>query len=306
MNRSNVSRGIQLLTAMCIVCSGPPAIAKTFINYFQPTPTVCPVTSQTWGVSGVLPRDTCNGLESTKIPPQYYYWDGKILQAPDGKYHMFADRWLGSTGFGNWGNSETIHAVSTSSLLGPYVDQGYAFDNGPDSGDRHKGHNVSACVLPDSTYCVYVNEIVPFTIFTAASLDGPWTPCPNPTGELIQTNGVPVNFPPGADGHMDSNVSLVVRPDGNFEVIQRHGIIALSTTGICGPYKVQQPTNTYSSSVQPPANLASIFPNRQKHTADDPYAPSSVEGTYVWAEDPVIWYSGAEGSPHRHQRIPNT
>jgi hypothetical protein len=91
------------------------AAAKTFISYFQPTPTACPVTSQTWGVSGVLPRDTCNGLENTKIPLQYYYWDGKVLQAPDGKCHMFADRWLGSTGFGNWGNSETIHAVSSSS-----------------------------------------------------------------------------------------------------------------------------------------------------------------------------------------------
>ena len=267
--------------------------AKTFISYFQPTPTVCPVTSKTWGVSGVLSRDTCNGLENTNIPPAYYYWDGKIIPSPDGKFYMFADRWAGSTGFGNWGNSETIYAVSDA-LLGPYTDKGYAFDNGPDSGDRHKGHNASACVLLDGTYFLYVNEIVPFTIFTSTSLAGPWTPCPNPTGELIQTNGVTVNFVPGGDSHMDSNVSLVVRPDGNFEVIQRHGVIALSTTGICGPYKVQQPSNTYPSNQQPPSNLPSIYPNRQKHSSDDPYAPSSLESTYVLAEDPVIWYSGGQ------------
>ena len=93
---------------------------------------------------------------------------------------------------------------------------------------------------------------------------------------------------------MDSNVSLVVRPDGNFEVIQRHGVIALSTAGICGPYKVQQPSNTYPSNQQPPSGLPSIYPNRQKHTSDDSYAPSTVESTYVLAEDPVIWYSGGQ------------
>ena len=32
--------------------------------------------------------------------------------------------------------SQTIYAVSDA-LLGPYTDKGYAFDNGPDSGDRH-------------------------------------------------------------------------------------------------------------------------------------------------------------------------
>ena len=161
-------------------------------------------------------------------------------------------------------------------------------------GTLTRATTASACVLLDGTYCLYVNEIVPFTIFTSTSLAGPWTPCPNPTGELIQTNGVTVNFVPGGDSHMDSNVSLVVRPDGNFEVIQRHGVIALSTTGICGPYKVQQPSNTYPSNQQPPSGLPSIYPNRQKHTSDDSYAPSTVESTYVLAEDPVIWYSGGQ------------
>jgi MYXO-CTERM domain-containing protein len=262
---------------------------KTFIDYFRPTPTVCAVSSQTWGVSSVLPRDTCNGLESTKIPPAYYYWDGKILRAPDGKYHLFADRWPNSAGFGGWVTSETIHAVSATSLLGPFADMGYAFDNGPNAQAPHRGHNASACELPDGSYCLYVNEIVPFTMFTAPSLDGPWT---NKGHVQIDTNGVPVNFPPPGDRNMESNVSLVVRPDGNFEIIQRHGIIALSTTGLMGPYKVQQPTNTYPPSEQPPSSLASIYPNRQKHS--DPMAPSTLESTYVLAEDPLIWFSGGQ------------
>jgi hypothetical protein len=85
----------------------------------------------------------------------------------------------------------------------------------------------------------------------------------------------------------------VVRPDGNFEIIQRHGLIALSTSGICGPYKAQQPTNTYpSSEAIPSQNSASIYPNRQKHS--DPMGPPAVESTYTVAEDPVIWFSGGQ------------
>ena len=79
-----------LAAALFAACTGLPsvAVAKPFISYFQPTPTACPVTSKTWGVSGVLPRDTCNGLENTNVPPQYYYWDGKIIPSPDGKYYQ--------------------------------------------------------------------------------------------------------------------------------------------------------------------------------------------------------------------------
>ena len=54
------------------------APAKTFINYFQPTPTVCPVTSQTWGVSGVLPRDTCNGTTETIAPFGAHLVQGRV------------------------------------------------------------------------------------------------------------------------------------------------------------------------------------------------------------------------------------
>ena len=40
---------------------------------------------------GVVPRDTCNGIESSTNPPGYYYWDGTIILAPDGTYHLFAE-----------------------------------------------------------------------------------------------------------------------------------------------------------------------------------------------------------------------
>ena len=268
---------------------------KTFIDYFQPTPITCsPLSSATWGVAGVLPRDTCNGIESANgagVSPSYYYWDGSIIRAPDGTYHLFADRWPGASGFNpGWESSDPIHAVSSAGPLGPFTYNAYVYSDASFGSDPHHGHNSMACTLLDGTYCFVVSEVVPFTIFTSSSLNGPWTPCSNNPGAGLS---VPAGF--GGNTNYGSNVSLVVRPDGNFEIIQRHGLIALSTTGICGPYKAQQPTNTYpASEAIPAANSASIYPNKTKHSAADPYAPSSVESTYTLAEDPVIWYSGGK------------
>jgi hypothetical protein len=281
--------------ATCVIaCAGWPthAWAKAFTDYFKPTATVCPPTSSTWGDKAVLPRDTCNGLEDSTgtatVKAKWMYWDGKLLRGADGKYHMFADRWPHANGMGDWVNSQTIHATSTA-LLGPYVDQGYAFNDGPDSKDTHKGHNVTASELPDGTYCLIVDEIVPFTIFTANSLDGPWK---NLGHASIDTNGVAINIPAPGDQHLESNISFVVRADGNYQIIQRHGIIAISTTGLLGPYKVQKPTTTYPAAQAPPSNLATIFPNRPKHLSS--LAPQTPESVYVYAEDPVIWYSGGQ------------
>jgi hypothetical protein len=273
---------------------------KTFIDYFQPTPIICPLTTTTWGCTasgatpanctegmGVVPRDTCNGIESPTNPPSYYYWDGKVIRASDGTYHLFADRWSGSAGFAAWTSSDPIHATGDGGVLGPFTDDGFAYSDGSFGSDPHHGHNSSVVELLDGTFALVVSEVVPFTIFTAQSLDGPWTPCPNNPGPGLSVPGT--GF--GGNNTYGSNVSLVARPDGDFEIIQRHGLIALSTVGVCGPYNAQQPTNTYPSNESiPSASAASIYPNRQKHL--DSMAPATVESTYSLAEDPVIWFSG--------------
>src|SRR5205823_4596375 len=61
----------------------PSARAKPFEQYIKATPTVAPLTSATWGATGVLPRDISNGIESAKgagVHPDYYYWDGEIIK----------------------------------------------------------------------------------------------------------------------------------------------------------------------------------------------------------------------------------
>jgi hypothetical protein len=263
------------------------AQAKPFEAYLNPAPIVCsPLSSASWGVAGVLPRDLCNGIENAKgaaVPPDWFYWDGQIIRANDGKYHMFMSTFgPGTVGFQNWSNSDAFHAISDNGVLGQYQRQGYVYTNN----GSHKGHNVSAAELSDGTYVVVVSEIVQFTIYRSSSLDGPWTACPG--GELIQPNGIKTNSTvtcaPGGpcnDTHWDSNVSIVARADGRFEIVQRHGFIAIADT-LCGPYKMQKPTWTYPQANLP--NVDSIYPKRTS-------IPGVTNPTYGWEEDPHIWYS---------------
>jgi hypothetical protein len=202
--------------------SGAPA-AKTFIDYFRPTPIVAPLTSEAWGAPGVLPRDVQNGLEDP-VDNKWSYWDGQIIKARDGKYHMFASRWDESRGHGGWWGSVAVHAVSDK-LLGPYVDKGLCW---PDD-EGGKGHNVTALVMPDGRYAVVVSETRPGDVFVSDSLDGPW----KRLGRLQVAEGKHSEL-----GRM-SNVSIMVRPDGDYMIVARSGAIWISKDGILGPYVVQ-------------------------------------------------------------------
>jgi MYXO-CTERM domain-containing protein len=245
----------------CVSLSGT-ARAKPFMDYIKPAPIVCsPLSSATWGVAGVRPRDICNGIESARgadVPPEFYYWDGQIIKARDGKYHMFLSTWSGTAGFNpGWQNSDAYHAISSQGVLGPYERQGYVYTNN----GSHKGHNVTAVELPDGTYAVVVGEVVPLTIYRSSSLDGPWTAC-SPSSQV------------GA-----SNVSLFPRHDGRFQIVERNGTIAIADT-LCGTYVKQRPTTSYTQ-----AGTDSIYPMRTS-------IPGVSNPVFTWQEDPHIWRSG--------------
>jgi hypothetical protein len=226
-----------------------PAGTKTFIDYFQPIPIQGSLSKDVWGASEVGPRDPKNGLEDATMQ-HWNYWDGRIIKTPDGKYHLFASRWNQALGHKNgWHHSVAIHSVSNS-LWGPYVDEGMCWPENKGG----KGHNVTALVLPDGRYAIVVSETRPGDVFVAQSPDGPWT--------FLGSIQVADNaFKPL--GRM-SNVSPMVRPDGNFEIIARSGAIWISRQGILGPYIVQGP---------------SIYPTIAGLDQHD-------------LEDPLIWYSG--------------
>jgi MYXO-CTERM domain-containing protein len=231
------------------------AAAQTFTDYFLPMPIINSLTSDGWGASNVQPRDQDNGLED-KTNKSYSYWDGRIVKAADGKFHLFASRWSQSSGHNGWFGSSCVHAVSDSNVLGPYVDKGLCYNDA--SG---QGHNVMASQLPDGRYFILVSETRrPAVIYTSTSLDGPW----NKEGTITtEANGF--NVDAGSGGNLHSNTSMWVRADGSILATSRDGVIMLSTNGILGPYKVQA-TSVYDRSIS--------------------YTPGGTP------EDPCLWYSG--------------
>jgi hypothetical protein len=258
-----------LATVSLAIGASSLAADKTFIDYFQPTPIIGALTTNTWGAPGILPRDPQNGLEdpslkdlpldtnsaSADTAKKWYYWDGQIIKSPAGKYYMFASRWNQARGHGGWGNSSAVYAISDN-LFGPYIDKGLVW---PDvvNGVAGRGHNVTALVLPDGRYAVMISETRPGSIYISKSLDGPWEfqgPITFVTNEFS-----------GSVGRLGSNMSIMARPDGNFEIVQRSGLVLISTNGVMGPYAVQGP---------------SVYPR-------------TIDGRPVRnLEDPVVWFSG--------------
>lgn len=245
------------------------AADRTFIDYFLPTPVIGALTTNTWGSPGILPRDPQNGLEDSNLKDlpidtnnpalattkKWYYWDGQIIKSPNGKYYMFASRWDQAKGHGGWGGSSAIYAVSDN-LFGPYMDKGLLWTN-VINGVAGRGHNVTALALPDGRYAVLISETRPGSIYISKSLDGPWE-FQGPV--IFSTN----EFFSGNTRRLGSNMSLMARPDGNFEIVQRSGLVLISTNGVMGPYAVQGPS-AYSM-------VPELHP---MHTL----------------EDPVVWFS---------------
>jgi hypothetical protein len=220
---------------------------KTFIDYFLPMPVNGGLSKDAWGAALTGPRDQKNGLEDPTMQ-QWDYWDGRIIKGPDGKYNLYGARFKQAGGFNTWYTSQAVHAVSDN-LLGPYVDKGPCW---PQDGNGI-GHNVCALALPDGRYAIVVSETRPGDVFVANSPDGPWTHL----GKLQVADNEFKRL-----GAM-SNVSMMVRPDGKFEIIARSGAIWISKD-ILGPYTIQGLSIYY-----------------QAHGID-----------LHDLEDPVMWYSG--------------
>ena len=207
---------------------------KTLIDYFLPMPIHGALDDKAWGAPNVLPRDPKNGLEDTTIK-QWCYWDGQIIKAPDGKYHMFASRWDQARGHGGWGSSLAIHSVSDD-VVGPYTSTRASAGPTTRSG---KGHNVTATVLPDGRYAVIVSETRPGDVFVSKSLDGPW----EHLGKLSVEDQPNMRM---------SNVSVMARPDGDFEIVPRSGAIWISKNGASSaPTKSRERASTQVSPTSP-------------------------------------------------------
>ena len=217
--RMSLRRAKELSLALILMTSARSTAAKTLIDYFQPTPIVCPLTSQAWGAAGVLPRDVCNGLEDA-TNTAWQYWDGKILQSADGKYHLYAGRWPQNKGFADWPNSVIVEAVSNATSTGSYV----PLTTTPFSG---KEQNVTGIALNGGGYLLLDS---PGKIYETTSLTGAWTA----TGTLaITANGSTISTA------TTENQTIWQSLDGSFLIISRTFQEMTSAKNVLGPYVIQ-------------------------------------------------------------------
>jgi MYXO-CTERM domain-containing protein len=259
--------GTFVAAAAALVASPLAAAPQPLITYFKPMPIVGTLSTTVWGASAVGPRDPANGLEDNGanrgVGPQQetnFYWDGKILHGNDGKYHLYASRWLHSNGFGppaggstGWTQSIPMEAISDD-VMGPYVAQGNLYTRNQEG--NNLGHNVTALVAPSggSPYVVSVGEIVAGQMFGSSSPNGPWTLL-----GLTQTNA----NGHGGCGNLSSNFTFAVGPNNRYWATSRSGCV-MDSDQVLGSYKVE---------------TDSVLPNLENNDNGN-------------AEDECIWYSG--------------
>lgn len=239
---------------------------KELQDFFLPIESKSLVSDGIWGDTCVLPRDTMNGLEDTKMK-HWCYWDGSIVKDDEGIYHMYSSRWSQSLSHSEgWHiGTKAVHSVSNR-LEGPYKDLGLVY---PDFYDG-LGHNVVGLRTKEGKYAVVVSESLPGNVFISDSPYGPF----ELLGEIkIDNNGFYPGFTrydeldigavkAGALGKM-SNVMIFVRPDGKYMLLARHCVPMISDDGILGPYKV-------------------LGDRAWENMPDTPQ---------YYMEDPTIWYS---------------
>ena len=277
--------GIALIWLLALCGVARAQTTKTFINYFQPTPISCSLTANAWGCTatgstppncvsgqGVVPRDTCNGIESSTNPPGYYYWTARSSSLPTGPFTC----------------SPTDGPAPPG--VGPYTDMGYAYSNSSfgsepapraqQSGGRSPERHVRHDRRRGRPVHGFHRELSRRSLDTLLRL------------ARLRARASLRGF--GGNTNYASNVSLVVRPDGNFEITQRHGLLALSTNGIV--------VRTRRSNRRTPIHRSEAHPFRSTAPASSPTGRSirirwgrrRSSPRTPSAEDPVIWFSGGQ------------
>jgi hypothetical protein len=263
---------------------GPAAHAapQQWMDYFEPTPIISPLSSTFWGAKQVGPRDQANGLED-KTMKSYNYWDGGIIKDEQtGTYHMFASRWAESAGHNGWmSDSHCVHATS-SNLYGPYTEQGLCFTD-----NAGMCHNVNALKLrPGDTsgkkFAITCSGSVAGSgrVYGADSLDGPWTYL----GDLkLDLNGHTGGFSSG------DNFRTILRPDGKYECI--NGLVGIADN-VIGPYKAQM-SGKFTDTVLGHIDAAC------RNNMEDPFIFYSGTQYHVmvncWSAGKAYFYSSSDG-----------
>ncbi len=223
----------------------------------------------------------------------YWVWGSSVIKGPDGKYHMFADRWKKDLGFGAWvTSSEVVHAVSDTPE-GPYQFEAVALPRrGKEFFDGLVTHNPRVIFYKGTYYLYYFGTTYDFPIPTpgvkweddwfglawmnkrigvasSKSLYGPWKRMSKP---VIEPR-------PGKwDSSITTNPSPVINPKtGKILLIYKSSPKDWNPPLLLGVAESIHPQGKYKRLSNEP-----VF---HFHTSDEKQND---------VEDPFVWWSGKQ------------
>ncbi|MFY0607681.1 MAG: hypothetical protein JXR10_13270 [Cyclobacteriaceae bacterium] len=244
-NRSKASKSTQAKVK---------AIAgASFSDWIEPIPIHRQLSSDLWGATGVIPRDSENGIEDS----EWSYWGGRPVQDKDGKFHMCVTRWPANAtkGHWEWPQSTVAHVVSDKPA-GPYLvkdDLAYEYADG-------LGHNPDVILLNDGSYLLYSLINWEATLFKSSSMNGPWKRL-----GIMEVDTTNTGEPMRLHYRFYRNLSGVQLANGQFLFVTKAGAIMKSIgADPLGPYRV----------LTSPIQGNKIIPKKYRNS------------NY---EDPVIW-----------------
>lgn len=168
-----------------------------------------------WGADCVRNRYVDNGIETSEIS----FWGGNILQAADGKYHLYVCGWPETSPQGHmfWASSTIYHAVSDF-LSGPYKLKN----------SIGAGHNPEAFRLNDG-------RIVVYAVMDGFHVVGYYI-ADNEDSEIWSFQRFNFDLRDRKLIEGSSNMTFARRPDNSYLMVCRGGGVWISRDGI-SPYK---------------------------------------------------------------------
>ena len=221
-----------------------------------------------WGGDNVLPRDKENGIEDNK----WCYWGGNPVRGHDGKYHIAICRWPENTGHHGWFESEVAHCVSDNPI-GPYKVTKTIVT---------KGHNPEVLKLPDGNFALHTSDT---SVYQASRMAGPWK----------RVGHIRINSRGFRDSdRVGSNLTTEYRPDGSILIMKKDGDVAVSRTGVTGPYQMVAAHN-YARATGYPEDPV-IWRSRHQYHAIYNHAQDR-KSAYMRSLDGIHWRNEA-GLPY--------
>jgi len=271
-------------------------------------------------IDRILPAPKGGGYED----PDYWVWGSSVIKGEDGKYHMFASRWLKKLGFGKWvTNSEVVHAVADTPI-GPYKTVRVALPmRGKEYWDGMVTHNPRIVKYQDKYLLYYFGNTYDFVQPTIENTDlprenwkkawmnkrigvaisesvyGPWKRLDKPVIEPREGKW---------DATITSNLAPVVNDKtGEILLMYKSSAVGPEPPLLLGVAKASNPEGPYTRLSEEP-----IFrfetPGKEHVDVEDPYVWWNGEkyeaiikdrsgeicgdeggGIHVWSEDGINW-----------------